>query len=229
MKNQIIDFSNSKMENVTFTIKDKLPANSLVRPLLEGLSDEITMKYDETEKCYLSEHSIYFKVSIEVKDRRLEVITEMSFIFLEALSSEHFYISSEISHSRIFARLFTKCLLKIEDRYCKKRITHNDVRRYPIYQLLENYMVNCYGELDRDNQKCQWKGFTFYIDYIYYDGYYADYGEFTIKYGDEKLYYFENLSFNELLNILEEMRSGTAPSVFYTELPIKRIKSAKTE
>lgn len=205
------------MEDITFTIKDKLPSNSLIRPLIEELFGETTIKYDETEECYLLEYIVRLELYITISNEIIEVDYKMKFMFLKAKGCDSFYVSSEIPIHKICAKIFTKCLLKIENDYHMKGITHDKVRKYPIYQLIENYII--YGSTISNYYESTWKGFTLAAC----DGWNTT--NIKIKFNDKTIFCKNGVP---LRDILEKMKSEIAPSVFYTESSIRRIKSAKS-
>jgi hypothetical protein len=204
------------MTDIILEIKDKLPTNSLIRPLMHGLWSITLKKYTGKNYCSV-DHSILFELNMEDEGRYNFVTASMTFMFTFVMVKESFLITSEISDYKIASRLFTKCLLEVEDEYREASIVHNDIRKYPIYQLFENALVHD-PDMGSEDTENSWKGFTLNIsDYI------SHRHNIEVKYNGELIYYFRyNIEI-----IMAEMVAGTANEILYSGLPIERIKSAK--
>jgi hypothetical protein len=84
---------------------------------------------------------------------------------------------------------------------------------YPIYQMLECYLVGIFIQT-----KLSWGNILIDIND----------NKFTLTYDDEIFIdVFECTPKDYAIRLMESMRNGIAPEIFYAGLPIKRMKSAR--
>lgn len=121
--------------------------------------------------------------------------------------------------------LLIKCLSRLDRFYA--RLDHginpsDNIRAYPLYQLLEN----CQTALDRE---CSWKGFSAKVYFPNQRHSYAN-AKLQIEFNGELIY--ESIigtsnPRNLCKKLMDEMKARTVPETFYAGLPIERIKSAR--
>jgi hypothetical protein len=207
------------MEDITFTIEDEFE-DSLLKPLMKGLCGEITLRFDpENIKYYSVNHPIDFKVYLSNINGVIYTDSSMDLMFIICGFTDEFSNSS--NNFTICTTVFKKCLLEIEKAY-RTSISDHEVRKYPIYQILENYFTS--GNSDDwfcDNEmKKPWKGFILDFENIYHK-------KVIIKRDEEILFTISEI--DGIATLMDEMKAGTADPILY-ELPIERMKSArKTE
>jgi hypothetical protein len=204
-----------KRNDITFTIKDDLPEDSLMRILMKGLWSEITMKYDPDHNQYTSINSpVYLEITLHKKD------DSVRFVFMELLlvsswrNKNHCRFTPEVC-----PLIFKVCLIQLNDIYRSYGVVEHEVRKYPIYQLLESYYISILMHIRYIYHP--WRGFILNLDNA---------GYISIKRGDVKIYEIHidsprNIS-KIIHELMEDMKAGTANPALY-ELPIERIKSAK--
>jgi hypothetical protein len=209
--------------DITFTVEDCLSEDSLLRPLMSGLWGEITMKYDSNSFYYSVNHPIDFFIFVDKIKDELIFSAGMELISITSFDDSTKYSDKTNTKIEICSVLFKECLLKIENIYRIHGIVNHEVRKYPIYQLLEN---SCTAKLlNYPYNIASWKGFTL--------NYRSD-GYMYITQDGVKIYefYIDTMSsFSGLIRrLMEDMETETADVIFYTGLSIERMKSArKTE
>jgi hypothetical protein len=198
--------------DITLMIKDDLPEDSLMKILMKGLW-EITMNYDPDHNSYSSINSpVYFQIELEKDDSVRFIVMEL--IFVSSWFIENYRITPEVC-----PLIFRECLMKLNDIYKECGVVEHEVRKYPIYQILESYYISIsvYG----GKISYLWRGFKLNLDNIEC---------ISIERDDVKIYEIHidspcNIS-KIIHELMEDMKAGTANPALY-ELPIERIKSAK--
>jgi hypothetical protein len=214
--------------DITFTVEDCLSEDSLLRPLMSGLWGEITMKYDSNSFYYSVNHPIDFFIFVDKIKDELIFSAGMELISITSFDDSTKYSDKTNTKIEICSVLFKECLLKIENIYKTHVIVNHEVRKYPIYQLLENSYTS--RLLNRPYNTPSWKGFV--LDphrqiRDLYDGY------LSIEQDGVEIYeiYRGTVwdSWKIICKLMEDMKAGTADPALYV-LPIERMKSArKTE
>jgi hypothetical protein len=214
------------MEDITFTIRDTLFDNSLIRPLMRGLWGEMTLRFDPEDHQYHSvNHSINFVIKITYYYNSIIAKSFLEMMFSE-YKSKYECNGSLFTNSELCMMLFERCLLKMERDYRYSKILDHEVRKYPIYQLLENrFALTGYDDhryyVEEANKP--WKGFVL-LDTEDTD----PSGEITIE-KDGEILLVINVVDKNIPILMDEIKAGTADPILY-ELPIERMKSArKTE
>jgi hypothetical protein len=212
--------------DITFTVEDCLPEDSLLRPLMRGLWGEITMKFDQDREEYYSDHPTDFQTYPDVFDYDSIVSSSLELMFIPSYNDN---IDLTASKTEACSTMFKGCLLRLEKIYKNNNILDDEVRNYPIYQLLESYYISTC--LNFSHNPCSWRGFT--LDPDSSIGYEHG-GYISITRGEIKIYEIYVLSILDALKkirvLMEDMKAGTADPILYSESPIERMKSArKTE
>ncbi len=210
--------------DIAFTVEDILPEDSLLRPLMYGLYGDVTMKNMKHGCYHLHNHLVEFTIITIRCNEGVEVGATMKILFTETTYGE--IVRIPIDYNRITPILFNKCLLEIEEVYRKNGIKNNEVRKYPVHQILESYYifistVRYHEYIIRD---FTWRGLLV-----------NSHGDLTIRIDDEII--GPITSTRDIVNnlplvpklLMNEMKKGIASERFYV-LAIERIKSArKTE
>ncbi len=202
------------MEDITFTVEDILPEDSLLRPLMHGLWGDVTMKFSNSY-YHLENYPINFTILVINDGRKITMQATMRVIFIRSEYRE-ISISSNPDYNKIGLMLFNKCLLETEDKYQYVGPTHHEVRKYPIYQMLENSSIA--KLLNYSHISCSWKGFILNVGNLSVG--------VSIAVDGKRIYY---AIIKDITILMDEMKAGTADPILYSGFSIGTKSARKTE
>lgn len=186
--------------------ENKIP---YIYPLVYDLSGTITLYESETANKFKSA-DLPITITVEYgydRHRRMKI----SFLAFNVTAKLD---SPILLRDNSYKSILEKCLVKVDNKYAgfyKQVIPNNPNREYPVYQILESILVydNCY--------RYSWRGFSV----IFYGR--GDSEKFIIIFGDKVI----DDNGSEIQKLLDDMDNGTAPSEFYLEQSISKMKSSR--
>jgi hypothetical protein len=211
----------TNIKSLTFNAKDQLD-NPIVRELLCDVFGDITLKFTRFH-LYCDDTPCYRSTNLPIDITVFETLLSegIYFVFnikIMTFSKEYTkLVDEEFNRDQYCEECFVKALEEFSTKYCSSRPRDINMK-YPLFQLLDNYLlfkVNC-----KDEDNYSWRGFGICKSYDRKDR------TIIVRFNEGLLYKIKGKSTRKLVRKLQKMMiNKTAPDSFY--LSAKGTKSAR--
>jgi hypothetical protein len=198
---------------IEFIVENTLPEDALVGVLLQSLWGTLKLvKYQNwNTKWDLQQNERIKDMHINIMVVEFEDKIKVEFEILNII----FYSTSIGTIANCFQQLLTECLNKMEknyQHYCSE--IPSDIRRYPVFQVLENLVV--FNHID-PHVIIFWMNVKLRM---------LDHKRFNLEVDNVEV---GNFNYSRIESLMKLMIQKTLPEEFYSGLPIQRIKSARNK